>query len=72
MTTACSKSCRKNKRCNKFATVNTAGVKFIDTVDAYSRGASEEVVGRAISNNRRRQGIAALRLAGQKATATKI
>ncbi|MCK1398398.1 aldo/keto reductase [Bradyrhizobium sp. 4] len=29
-----------------------AGVNFIDTADAYSKGASEEVVGRAIGNNR--------------------
>ena len=29
-----------------------AGVNFIDTADAYSNGASESVVGRAISNNR--------------------
>src|SRR6201982_3619071 len=29
-----------------------AGVNFIDTADAYSNGNSEQVVGRAISNNR--------------------
>jgi aryl-alcohol dehydrogenase-like predicted oxidoreductase len=29
-----------------------AGVNFIDTADAYSKGVSEEVVGRAISGNR--------------------
>src|SRR5215467_5197325 len=34
------------------AKAREAGVNFIDTADAYSRGASEEVVGRAISNNR--------------------
>jgi aryl-alcohol dehydrogenase (NADP+) len=34
------------------AKAREAGVNFIDTADAYSGGASEEVVGRAISNNR--------------------
>ncbi|MGY4511464.1 aldo/keto reductase [Bradyrhizobium sp. USDA 3650] len=34
------------------AKAHEAGVNFIDTADAYSKGASEEVVGRAISNNR--------------------
>src|SRR4051812_41723859 len=29
-----------------------AGINFIDTADAYSKGASEQVVGRAIGNNR--------------------
>ncbi|MBR1361431.1 aldo/keto reductase [Bradyrhizobium ottawaense] len=29
-----------------------AGINFIDTADAYSKGASEEVVGRAIASNR--------------------
>ena len=29
-----------------------AGVNFIDTADAYSKGGSEETVGRAIANNR--------------------
>ena len=29
-----------------------AGINFIDTADAYSKGASEEVVGRAIAGNR--------------------
>jgi aryl-alcohol dehydrogenase (NADP+) len=29
-----------------------AGINFIDTADAYSKGGSEEVVGRAIGNNR--------------------
>ncbi|MDF0494348.1 aldo/keto reductase [Bradyrhizobium yuanmingense] len=29
-----------------------AGINFIDTADAYSKGASEEVVGRAIARNR--------------------
>ncbi|WP_314948773.1 aldo/keto reductase [Bradyrhizobium cosmicum] len=29
-----------------------AGINFIDTADAYAKGASEEVVGRAIGNNR--------------------
>lgn len=34
------------------AKAREAGVNFMDTADAYSKGASEEVVGRAISNNR--------------------
>src|SRR5207253_4277773 len=34
------------------AKAREAGVNFIDTADAYSAGHSEEVVGRAISNNR--------------------
>ena len=34
------------------AKAREAGVNFIDTADAYSKGASEEVVGRAISNDR--------------------
>src|SRR5450755_2914305 len=34
------------------AKAREAGVNFIDTADAYSNGNSEQVVGRAISNNR--------------------
>ncbi|MBV9532444.1 MAG: aldo/keto reductase [Bradyrhizobium sp.] len=34
------------------AKAREAGVNFIDTADAYSKGASEEVVGRAIANKR--------------------
>jgi aryl-alcohol dehydrogenase-like predicted oxidoreductase len=34
------------------AKAHEAGVNFIDTADAYSKGGSEQVVGRAISNNR--------------------
>src|SRR6201995_162548 len=34
------------------AKARDAGVNFIDTADAYSNGNSEQVVGRAISNNR--------------------
>src|ERR1700733_12388173 len=34
------------------AKARDAGVNFIDTADAYSNGASEEVVGRAIANDR--------------------
>src|ERR1700724_2890721 len=34
------------------AKAREAGVNFIDTADAYNKGASEQVVGRAISNNR--------------------
>ena len=34
------------------AKAREAGVNFIDTADAYSNGGSEEVVGRAIANNR--------------------
>src|SRR6201981_2540523 len=34
------------------ARAREAGINFIDTADAYNKGASEQVVGRAISNNR--------------------
>src|SRR3979409_1664135 len=34
------------------AKAREAGINFIDTADAYSSGNSEQVVGRAISNNR--------------------
>src|SRR6266849_6218656 len=34
------------------AKAREAGINFIDTADAYSKGGSEQVVGRAISNNR--------------------
>ena len=34
------------------AKAREAGINFIDTADAYSKGGSEEVVGRAIGNNR--------------------
>ncbi len=34
------------------AKAREAGVNFIDTADAYSKGNSEQVIGRAISNNR--------------------
>lgn len=34
------------------AKAHDAGINFIDTADAYSKGGSEEVVGRAIGNNR--------------------
>src|SRR4030081_1725531 len=34
------------------AQAREAGINFIDTADAYSGGNSEQVVGRAISNNR--------------------
>ena len=34
------------------AKAREAGVNFIDTADAYSKGASEQVVGRAIASNR--------------------
>jgi aryl-alcohol dehydrogenase (NADP+) len=34
------------------AKAREAGINFIDTADAYNKGASEQVVGRAISNNR--------------------
>src|SRR5246127_885843 len=34
------------------ARAREAGVNFIDTADAYSKGGSEQVVGRAISDNR--------------------
>src|SRR5882762_7569421 len=34
------------------AKAREAGINFIDTADAYSKGNSEQVVGRAISNSR--------------------
>jgi aryl-alcohol dehydrogenase (NADP+) len=34
------------------ASAREAGINFIDTADGYNKGASEQVVGRAISNNR--------------------
>ena len=34
------------------AKAHEAGINFIDTADAYSKGASEEVVGRAMASNR--------------------
>jgi aryl-alcohol dehydrogenase-like predicted oxidoreductase len=34
------------------ARAREAGINFIDTADAYNKGASEQVVGRAIANNR--------------------
>ena len=34
------------------AKAREAGINFIDTADAYNKGGSEQVVGRAISNNR--------------------
>ena len=34
------------------AKAREAGINFIDTADAYSKGGSEEVIGRAIANNR--------------------
>src|ERR1700704_6094039 len=34
------------------AKAREAGINFIDTADAYSKGGSEQVVGRALSNNR--------------------
>src|SRR5881628_2562613 len=36
------------------AKAGDAGVNFIDTADAYNKGASEEVVGRAIAGERDR------------------
>ena len=46
------------------AKAHEAGINFIDTADAYNGGNSEQVVGRAISNNR--QGwIVATKLANQ-------
>jgi aryl-alcohol dehydrogenase (NADP+) len=46
------------------ARAREAGVNFIDTADAYCRGGSEEVVGRAISDDRPRW-ILATKLANQ-------
>src|ERR1700759_2428475 len=34
------------------AKAREAGINFIDSADAYNKGSSEQVVGRAISNNR--------------------
>src|ERR1700740_24599 len=46
------------------ARAREAGVNFIDTADAYSSGNSEQVVGRAISNNRQNW-VLATKLANQ-------
>src|ERR1700755_3104378 len=46
------------------ARAREAGVNFIDTADAYSNGNSEQVVGRAISNNRQNW-VLATKLANQ-------
>src|ERR1700748_1633119 len=46
------------------AKAREAGVNFIDTADAYSNGNSEQVVGRAISNNRQNW-VLATKLANQ-------
>src|ERR1700739_1675293 len=46
------------------ARAREAGVNFIDTADAYSNGHSEQVVGRAISNNRQNW-VLATKLANQ-------
>src|ERR1700755_32217 len=46
------------------AKAREAGINFIDTADAYNKGNSEQVVGRAISNSRPRW-IRATKLANQ-------
>jgi aryl-alcohol dehydrogenase-like predicted oxidoreductase len=41
-----------------------AGINFIDTADVYSRGESEEIVGRALENGRRDQVVLATKVHG--------
>ncbi len=41
-----------------------AGINFIDTADVYSRGESEEIVGRALSKGRREQVVLATKVHG--------
>src|ERR1700716_3802214 len=49
------------------AKAREAGINFIDTADAYSKGNAEQVVGRAISNNRQNW-VLATKLANPMAT----
>src|ERR1700751_4000297 len=46
------------------AKAREAGINFVDSADAYNKGASEQVVGRAISNNRQAW-VLATKLANQ-------
>src|ERR1700694_747341 len=41
-----------------------AGINFIDTADVYSRGESEEIVGKALSGGRRENVVLATQLHG--------
>src|SRR5271154_1790277 len=41
-----------------------AGINFIDTADVYSRGESEEIVGKALSGGRRENVVLATKLHG--------
>src|SRR6476619_3748352 len=41
-----------------------AGINFIDTADVYSRGESEEIVGKALSDGRRDQVVLATKVHG--------
>src|SRR5919109_2508414 len=42
-----------------------AGINFIDTADVYSRGESEEIVGRALAGGRREQVVLATKVHGR-------
>src|ERR671927_1223144 len=42
-----------------------AGINFIDTADIYSRGESEEIVGKALANGRREEVILATKVHGR-------
>src|SRR4030088_27811 len=42
-----------------------AGINFIDTADVYSRGESEEIVGKALAGGRREGGVLATKVHGR-------
>src|SRR5689334_9756716 len=42
-----------------------AGINFVDTADVYSRGESEEIVGRALAGGRRDNVVLATKVHGQ-------
>src|ERR1700742_5070145 len=42
-----------------------AGINFIDTADVYSRGESEEIVGKALAGGRREQVVLATKVHGK-------
>src|SRR4051794_35826466 len=45
-----------------------AGINFIDTADVYSRGESEEIVGKALAGGRRDSVVLATKVHGRRAT----
>src|ERR1039458_9075957 len=42
-----------------------AGINFVDTADVYSRGESEQIVGKALAGGRREQVVLATKVHGQ-------